>query len=89
MISSINFIDSILIKKGVKFRGDSAHYELIEASKKENILSEQETSFIQQLRTLRNQIQYEGFTIKENFITRNHRKLTSITKKLELTFHNT
>src|SRR3989344_6845039 len=68
-------MEAISLTKGIKFKGDGAHQELIEYIVKEYDFSEQERIFLQQIRDYRNRISYEGFMINENFIISNDKKI--------------
>lgn len=75
-------MEAISLTKGIKFKGDGAHQELIEYIVKEYNFSEQERIFLQQIRDYRNRISYEGFMINENFIISNDKKIQEIIDKL-------
>jgi len=75
-------MEAISLTKGIKFKGDGAHQELIEYIVKEYDFSEQERTFLQQIRDYRNRISYEGFMINENFIISNDKKIQEIIDKL-------
>jgi len=75
-------MEAISLTKGIKFKGDGAHQELIEYIVKEYDFSEQERIFLQQIRDYRNRISYEGFMINENFIISNDKKIQEIIDKL-------
>ena len=63
-------LDSIACVKGVKFKGDGAHQQLIDYVC-EKYLSPKEKIFLQQMRDYRNRIQYEGFIVSVNYISIN------------------
>jgi hypothetical protein len=75
-------LDAIFIMEGIKFKGDGAHIELIDEAKKEEYLTDQEHSLIQQIRGIRNRYKYEGYSVKGEFITRNEKKIISIIENL-------
>jgi len=75
-------MEAISLTKGIKFKGEGAHQELIEYIVKEYNFSEQERIFLQQIRDYRNRISYEGFMINENFIISNDKKIQEIIDKL-------
>lgn len=77
------YMDALCHEKGMKFFGEGAHKELIDFFFEEALLNEAEISFVQQLRTLRNRIQYEGFFIDKNYLERNTTKIQKIIEKLE------
>ncbi len=77
------FMEASTISKGIKFRGDGAHQELIDYVAKVNKLGEQNRLFLQQMREYRNQISYEGFIINKNYILLNKEKIKEIIKLLK------
>ena len=75
-------LDAILLRKGVKIKGDGAHYEIIEHAALQKIISEQTRLFLQQMREYRNRISYEGFMVHQNYITLNHGQILKIIEQL-------
>ena len=75
-------MESITLSKGIKFKGEGAHKELIDHIAKILELEEQTKQFLQQMRDYRNRISYEGFTIHKNYIKLNKNKILEIIKKL-------
>ena len=73
-------MESLTLKKGVKFMGEGSHHELIDYIAKQYNLDEQTRLFLQQIRDYRNRISYEGFMIQENYIVLNHEKIKKIIK---------
>jgi hypothetical protein len=71
-------LEAITLKEGVKIKGEGAHQELINYVAQKHQLSEQRRQFMQLLRDYRNRISYEGFMIKEQFITSNLRIIKEI-----------
>ena len=51
-------------------------------AKKENILSESEEAFVQQIRGMRNRYKYEGFYVSKEYIERNEERILKIIDKL-------
>ncbi len=76
-------MEALACLKGIKFKGDKAHFELIEYVS--NILgfSELERNFLQELRDFRNKISYEGLSIKKEYVERNQGKIKRIITKLK------
>jgi len=74
-------LDSFFLKNGWKFSGDSAHYELIQASKEVG-LNDQEIQLVQQMREYRNRIQYEGFHIQREYIQSIQKDVEKIISRL-------
>ena len=79
-------MESLLYLKGVKMKGEGAHYETIEYVCKEYNLNEASRIFLQNMREYRNRIAYEGFSIQESYIRLNNKQIKQILKiLLELT----
>lgn len=76
-------LDGILISKGIKFRGEGAHFEMIKESKKLGIISQGEEVFIQQMRDFRNRYRYEGFDIDSDYVIRNEKRIFSLIEKIK------
>lgn len=76
-------IDAICLAQGIRFRGDGAHIELIEECQSLGVVTLAQYDLIKRMRTYRNRIQYEGFNISPEFVTRNEKRILSIIKKLE------
>ncbi|MFT4261318.1 MAG: hypothetical protein ACMXX9_02715 [Candidatus Woesearchaeota archaeon] len=76
-------LDSIMYKKGVKIKGEGAHYELIEYCFKINLFNLATKNFLQDLREYRNKIEYEGFNINKEFIQFNKEKIEKIIENLK------
>lgn len=60
--------------KGLKFKGENAHKELIDYICQE-LFNSQDRIFLQEVRQFRNQIAYEGFNIDKNYLERNIKKI--------------
>ncbi|MFT4313377.1 MAG: hypothetical protein ACMXYA_03130 [Candidatus Woesearchaeota archaeon] len=75
------FLDGLLLCRGLKFKGEGAHYELIEGAKQETIITESEAQFLQQIRNIRNKHKYEGFSVSVDFAKRNKEKIKKIIDK--------
>ncbi|MGM5480899.1 MAG: hypothetical protein ACQESE_00660 [Nanobdellota archaeon] len=71
-------LEAQLLLRGVKIKGEGAHYELIEESCKHNIIDESTRHFLQQMRDYRNRISYEGFSIAKQYIRRNKKRIEQI-----------
>lgn len=67
---------------GIKIKGEGAHYELINYICDNYEFSESDKLFIQEIRTFRNQISYEGFNVNKNYIESNSNKIEVIIDKL-------
>lgn len=72
-------LEAQTLEKGVKFKGESAHKELIKNSQ----LSSKEKMFLQRLRELRNKIQYEGTTIRPEYVVANKKMILQLITKLK------
>ncbi len=77
-------ISVILLLDGFKIVGENAHKRLIEYLK-ENYkqFSEHEISFVDDLRILRNKIAYDGFFVKEEYLSRNVGNIKEVISKLK------
>ncbi len=75
-------LEALSLKEGIKFRGEGAHYELINHVCDKYLLFEKDRVFLQSLREYRNRISYEGFMIKENYIANNKEKFYLLVDKL-------
>jgi hypothetical protein len=60
--------------KGLKFKGENAHKELIDYICQE-LFNSRDRIFLQEVRQFRNQIAYEGFNIDKNYLERNIKKI--------------
>ena len=77
-------ISVVLLLDGYKTSGDGAHRELIEyLSQHYSNLSEGEIILIDELRTLRHRITYDGFFINSEYLDRNKNNFSNIIKKLK------
>ncbi len=74
-------MESYASLKGLKFRGENAHKELIDYIC-ENLFTSQDKIFLQNLRQFRNQIAYEGFNIDKDYLKRNIIRIENYIKSL-------
>jgi hypothetical protein len=74
--------ESLSLLKGVKFKGNGAHKELINYIVRKYNFTYQNKLFLQGMRELRNRISYEGFQIHKNYIILNQKQINIITQKL-------
>lgn len=72
-------ITAILISEGIK---TLSHKVLIEQAKKFNGISEQEFYLINELRIIRNKINYDGFFVEYDYLERKEKSINSAIKKL-------
>ncbi|MBT4175099.1 hypothetical protein HOC80_00505 [archaeon] len=70
-------MEAITCLDGIKFKGESAHYQLIKYICKKYKLS-QKSSFLQNIRIYRNKVCYEGLQINKNYIKLNHKQIEKI-----------
>jgi hypothetical protein len=70
-------MEAVAAKKGIKFKEQGAHQQLINYLKEENIINEQTRILIQELREQRNRIQYEGYNIHKNYLIQQEQQLES------------
>jgi len=71
-------MESISSLSGVKFSGDFAHKNLINWTAKELKLSFIQRDLLQQIRSYRNKISYEGFSIKAGYIEQNENEILKV-----------
>ena len=76
-------ISIILLLDGYKTTGDGAHKALIEYLKKYSEFSQSEIIFMDDLRMLRNRIEYDGFFVQTDYVKRKISEITLIIKKLK------
>jgi len=77
-------IEALTLGEGIKFRGESAHKELIDYVSKKYDFEEQTRIFLQEMRDYRNKISYEGFNINTNYIVTNQEKIGKIIDKIKV-----
>mgnify|MGYP001613697510 CR=1 FL=1 len=76
-------ISILALLDGYKTVGEGAHKELIDYLKDNySQFSQQEIIFLDQLRTNRNRIIYDGFFINSDYLTRNKDSIRKIINKL-------
>ncbi|MFA6023486.1 MAG: hypothetical protein WC781_05345 [Candidatus Pacearchaeota archaeon] len=75
-------MEALVLYKGIKFKGEGAHQELIDYICKVHNFGESNRIFLQEIRDFRNRISYEGFMINKNYLELNLRKLKEIIKDL-------
>lgn len=71
-------MDAIASAKGIKFRGEGAHQELINYICKTCKQNEATRIFLQEIRDYRNRIAYEGFSVTEEYIKVNSNRIEKI-----------
>lgn len=75
-------LDSKFISSGIRFKGEGAHYELIEEAFTSGMITGKEKVLLQQIREIRNRYKYEGFSIGKEFLNRNSGEIHIILTKL-------
>jgi hypothetical protein len=75
-------LEALSLGKGVKFKGDGAHQELIDFVCKEFSFPEQQRIFLQQMRDYINRIAYEGFIVTKEYIKLNEKIINEIIDRL-------
>lgn len=75
-------LEAIGLSVGVKFKGEAAHQELIEYVCTTWQLGEQTRQRLQELRTWRNKILYEGLKMKTHFVEANEQWLLQTIERL-------
>lgn len=76
-------METITFVEGIKFKGDGAHFELINYICKNYNFKFSEKIFLQEMREYRNRISYEGFFVKVSYIEENEEKINKIINKLK------
>jgi len=71
-------VESLSLLKGVKFSKDFAHKNLINWASEELGLSSIQRDLLQQIRSYRNKISYEGFNIMPEYIRQNESEIMKI-----------
>ncbi len=77
LMETITFID------GIKFKGEGAHFELIDYIFKKYNFNFSHNVFLQSMRNYRNKISYEGFSVKRSYIEENEVKINEVINKLK------
>lgn len=75
-------MEALTLLEGVKMKGEGAHHELIDFVCEKYNLGNTKRDFLQQLRTYRNRISYEGFSVKADYIERNETRMNEIISQL-------
>ena len=75
-------MEALTLSDGVKIKGEGAHLELIDYICKKHGFGQRE--FLQQLRTYRNRISYEGFSVKREYVERNEVRINEIIERLSI-----
>lgn len=75
-------MEALASLKGYKMKGEGAHKELIDYVCEEFGFEEGSRLFLQEMRNYRNRISYEGFMIKENYVSQNEEKIEDIVHRL-------
>ena len=74
----------ILLLDGYKTLGEGAHKKLIEYLEKNyKECTQQEITIMDDLRTIRNKIAYDGFFVTEEYVERKTKDIKEITSKLK------
>lgn len=71
-------MEAITYAKGIKFKGEGAHQQLIDYIRDNGCINDSTAIFIQGMRTFRNRIAYEGFMVNKDYIKTNKQKITKI-----------
>lgn len=74
----------MLLLDGFKTQGEGSHKRLIEHVGKNYLqFSEHETALMENLRTTRNKIEYDGFFVTYDYLERNKKPIQNIISKLK------
>jgi len=68
-------MEALVLREGIKIKGEGAHQELIDYVAGQHVFDEQTRQFLQQMREYRNSISYEGFMVHKNYISLNKKKI--------------
>lgn len=79
------YLEAYAYENGVRFRGDGAHYELIEYVAEERKLPLHEKRFLQELREQRNRVAYEGEEVTYAFLSSRKNDIERLIKKVRKT----
>ncbi|MEK6897874.1 MAG: hypothetical protein AABX28_00785 [Nanoarchaeota archaeon] len=74
--------EALCFTEGVKFKGEKAHFELINYICNGYGFNLSDEQFLQDLREYRNRISYEGFSVRTDFIKNNSARITKIINTL-------
>jgi len=74
-------LEALSLLAGVKFKGEGAHQQLIDYACDTYNLGWTTGVFLQELRTYRNRIAYEGFSVSEDYIEQNNLRISEIIDK--------
>jgi hypothetical protein len=77
------YAEAYAVERGIRFRGDGAHHELIEYLKETRAITEDERIFLQELRETRNKNTYEGKEVPEEYFERKQFEIERLIKKLK------
>ena len=78
-------ISAIFLLEGKKFVGENAHKEqILYLSKNYKFLKKSEIQLIDDLRKLRNKIEYDGFFIQKDYLHRNEKRINGLINKILL-----
>ncbi len=70
------------IERGIRFRGEGAHYDLFEYLREERAITEDERIFFQDIRDTRNKNTYEGKDVPEDYLERKTPEIKRLLGKL-------
>ncbi|MBI2137351.1 hypothetical protein HYU12_02420 [Candidatus Woesearchaeota archaeon] len=77
-------ISAVALLDGLKTQGEGAHKKLIEYLKSNyDEFQEHEIILLEELRTIRNKIAYDGFFVKPDYLNRNKESIESLIEKLQ------
>jgi hypothetical protein len=69
-------------ERGVRFRGDGAHYDLFQYLREVRAITEDERIFLQDFREMRNRNMYDGAKVPEEYLDRRAMPLRELLEKL-------
>ena len=80
-------MEALAAEQGEDFRGDGAHARLIDWATEEVELSRADQEFLQSLRQYRNRVQYEGFQVDTDWLSRNRDRIERLFHELDPADH--
>ena len=77
-----DLMEALTALEGVKIVGEGAHRELINHTCEKQGLKESERVLIQELRSYRNRVNYDGFTVRTEYLKQNKQRIEALIKSL-------
>jgi hypothetical protein len=77
------YIDAFFAIQGITFRGENAQKELLFSARESHINTRNGWNLLDQMRQIRNQIQYEGYFLDAEYMTRNEKQMKMVMRELQ------